>query len=114
MRQVQDTHELIKVAFLLGILARFEPLRAKAKLHEPNKLDDLELEVKAAPAQLDVGNKRVEALQLQHVVGRDAAAASVAIDHNAARTAMQFNGSGVFGFKASIQLRLLLCNFRHG
>ncbi len=53
-------------------------------------------------------------MKLQHVVGRYTAAASVPIDHNAARTAMQFNGSGVFGFNASIQLRLLLCDFRRG
>ncbi len=43
-------------------------------------------------------------------VGRDVAAASVAIDRIAVRTAMRFNGRGVFGFKASIQLRLLLCD----
>ena len=60
-------------AFALGIFARFE-LRAKAELQVANTLDNLQLEVKAAPAQPDVGNKRVEALQLQHVVERDVVA----------------------------------------
>jgi hypothetical protein len=105
---------VIASAFALVILPRFELRRTKAELHGSDEVDDVKLKIKAAPAQPDVGNKRVEALQLQLVVGCDAAAASVAIDHNAARRAMEFNDSGVFGFSACTQLSFLSCDLRSG
>jgi hypothetical protein len=57
---------VIASAFANVILARFEPLRAKAELRGAEKLDDLRLKVKRAPAQPDVSNKHgVDALELQ-------------------------------------------------
>jgi hypothetical protein len=51
---------------------------SKSRTARPEKLDDLQLKVKAAPAQPDVSNKRVEALQLQ-LEGAMAAAVNTSV-----------------------------------
>ena len=84
---------VIASALPLRILARLKLPRAKPELRHANNFNHLNLKVKAAAAQPDVGNKRVETEKLKQVVGRDAAAAPMASDNDAASSSMQLDGA---------------------
>jgi hypothetical protein len=85
---------VITSALTLRILARLKLPRAKPEQRLANNFNHLQLKVKAAAAQPDVGDKRVEAAaKLQRVIKGSAAAAPMASDNDATSSSMQLDGA---------------------